>query len=92
MNVNTYRKQPIEIKAIQFDGTNEVDIELFMKESNEQTGNLIGSTSGEDDDLYIETIEGVLHISQDDFVIRGIKGEFYPCRPDIFYETYELVE
>lgn len=41
---------------------------------------------------YIETLEGNLHISEGDFIIKGVKGEFYPCKPDIFALTYELVE
>jgi len=38
---------------------------------------------------HIETIEGNLHISEGDWIIKGVKGEFYPCKPDIFEATYE---
>lgn len=41
---------------------------------------------------YISTLEGPLWISEGDWIIRGVKGEFYPCKPDIFAATYELVE
>jgi hypothetical protein len=44
------------------------------------------------DRVFIETLEGNMYISDGDFVIKGIKGEFYPCKPDIFEQTYELVE
>ena len=40
---------------------------------------------------YISTLEGKLHISDGDWIIKGVKGEFYPCKPDIFEMTYELV-
>ena len=43
-------------------------------------------------DLHIETLEGTLHVSPDDWVIRGVQGEFYPCKPDIFEQTYEPAE
>ena len=41
---------------------------------------------------YINTLEGPLHISEDDWIIKGVKGEFYPCKPDIFAATYESVD
>lgn len=40
---------------------------------------------------FVMTLEGPLHISEGDWIIRGVKGEFYPCKPDIFDETYEAV-
>lgn len=43
-------------------------------------------------DLDIETLEGVMHASAGDYIITGVHGEQYPCKPDIFEETYELVE
>lgn len=42
-------------------------------------------------DLVIETLEGNMRASPGDFIIRGIKGEYYPCKPDIFEATYEVV-
>lgn len=42
--------------------------------------------------LYIGTLEGVMRVSLGDYVIRGVQGEFYPCKPDIFEATYEAVE
>lgn len=43
-------------------------------------------------DLYIETLEGVMHAEPGDYIIKGVNGEFYPCKPDIFEKTYERVE
>ena len=43
-------------------------------------------------ELFIQTLEGRFHVSVGDYIIRGVKGELYPCKPDIFEQTYELVE
>ena len=53
-------------------------------------GTLIQGASGELG-LFIPTLEGLMTARQDDFVIRGVKGELYPCKPDIFEQTYEAV-
>lgn len=45
-----------------------------------------------DTELDIETLEGTMHASVGDYIITGVHGEQYPCKPDIFLETYELVE
>lgn len=41
---------------------------------------------------FIETLEGDMHVGDGDWIIRGIAGEFYPCKPDIFNKTYDLIE
>nr|DAX37694.1 MAG TPA: PGDYG protein [Caudoviricetes sp.] len=43
-------------------------------------------------ELYIETLEGTHHVSVGDYVIQGVNGELYPCKPDIFEKTYEEVK
>ena len=80
-----YRKKPIVIDAVQFTGGNYDDIRCFMSDSNT-------ALFSDGDDLKIKTLEGIHAISPRDWVIRGIKGEYYPCKPDIFEQTYELVE
>lgn len=42
--------------------------------------------------LKIETLEGLMEASKGDYIIKGVQGEFYPCKPDIFAETYEELE
>ena len=42
-------------------------------------------------ELYIKTLEGDHHVSVGDYIIRGVSGELYPCKPDIFHKTYEAV-
>jgi len=78
-----YRKKPIIIDAIQLTLFNFEDVERFV-------GGDIGKNAlGED---VIATLEGAMKISLNDWIIKGIKGEFYPCKPDIFEITYELLE
>ena len=79
-----YRKKPVVIEAIQFNGRNSADIHEFC-------GDKVREPVGKDY-LEIETLEGVHIASPGDYIIKGIKGEFYPCKPDIFEMTYEKVE
>lgn len=46
----------------------------------------------DDRQLYIKTLEGDMLVSIGDYIIKGVQGEFYPCKPDIFEQTYEIVE
>ena len=78
-----YRKKPVVIEAVQFTGTNEREIAEFAGESFELL--FLGKRA-------IKTLEGYMKISVGDFIIKGVNGEFYPCKPDIFKKTYELAE
>jgi hypothetical protein len=78
-----FRKKPIVIEAIQWDGTNGADIDIWSSGQVEPT---------ETGSLMIATLEGILEVSLNDWIIKGIKGEFYPCKPDIFEATYEVVD
>ena len=80
-------KKPVVIEAIQYDGTNITEIESFV---GEKLSIIIFSV--EDTQLVIPTLEGYMKISKGDYVIKGIKGEFYPCKPDVFKSTYNVVE
>ncbi len=80
-----YKKKPVVIEAIQWNGTNMAEIAKFTKNS----GRYI---EFEDDICRIETLEGIMIASKNDFIIKGVQGEFYPCKPDIFKETYEPVK
>ena len=79
-----YRKKPVEIEAVQFTGENADEIGHFA--------GLAVSVAGRDHHLQIKTLEGIMTVSSGDWVIRGVKGEFYPCKPDIFEATYEAVD
>jgi len=74
-----FRKKPVVIEAVQFDG-NFDEIEKFVD------GHPYSWRNGE---LIITTLEGPLHASRMDWIIKGVMGEFYPCKPDIFAATYE---
>ena len=88
-----YRKLPVEIWAIHYDGENQSEVMEFMKDAKPHDGILLEDfPDAKDDDLYVETLEGVFHISKGDYIIKGVQDEFYPCKPDIFWKTYETDE
>ncbi|HET7150909.1 MAG TPA: hypothetical protein VFI60_05825 [Candidatus Acidoferrum sp.] len=86
MSVAKFRKKPVVIEAMQF--TEETKNQVF----NWVTCNRYAEGNDESSVLIIETLEGNVRASLGDWVIRGVKGEFYPCKPDIFEKTYERVE
>lgn len=79
-----YRKKPVEIEAILFDGENFEEIGHFV--------GFNGRKVGREGRLEIITLEGVMVANPGDYIIKGVQGEFYPCKPDIFEQTYELVD
>lgn len=86
-----FRKKPVEIEAKQFilGTTTKSEMLEFCPKAN------IGAPEGDDLDIrwfVIHTLEGDHEVSDGDFVIKGVKGEFYPCKPDIFALTYDAVE
>lgn len=93
-----FRKKPVEIDAVHWDGTNIdevlelVDFEKLPAELAEgPDGPGIGHTPATGD-LYIPTLEGTMTARAGDWIIKGVQGELYPCKPDIFAATYEPVE
>ena len=84
-----YRKKPVIIEAIQFEDNSDRIIEIpeFMG------GDTIRVNYEDKDNPYlkIETLEGIMKASVGDYIIKGVNGEFYPCKPDIFEKTYERV-
>ena len=84
--IHKYRKKPVEIEAIQF-----LDDAEILCEIQEFAENTISVDYGNADKpvLKIPTLEGVMTASIGDYIIKGVKGELYPCKPDIFEQTYE---
>lgn len=84
--INLYRKKPVVIEALIFNEDNYVKVKSFCPNidifQHPKTLDMHGS---------ILTLEGIMEISPGDYLIKGIKGEFYPCKPDIFEATYEKV-
>lgn len=83
--IRRYRKKPVEIEAVQWNGGCLAD----AMEIGELVGHRI-SINGQGE-LIIDTLEGRMRASKGDFIIRGVRGEIYPCKPDIFELTYEAV-
>lgn len=77
-----FRKKPVVIEAVQYDGTFPLD---FLGDAEHVQALGVG------DGIEIHTLEGVMTASVGDWIIRGVQGELYPCKPDIFEATYEAV-
>lgn len=88
-----YRKKPVVIEAYQFNGssTDVAKITAWMEGGDCPRKGGIG-TRDCGRTIEIETLEGMHTARMGDWIIKGVKGEFYPCKPDIFEMTYELVE
>jgi hypothetical protein len=85
-----YRKKPVVIEAVQFTGHNQDEVLHLIYPQMSKVGLEGAKTMGLP--VVIETLEGTLTASPGDFIIKGVQGEFYPCKPDIFEATYEKVE
>lgn len=102
-----YRKRPVEIEAMLFDGSN-ADCHAVYLWIEENTLGSFGpipyidghdvpmpesgvSIDPRDGRMMIATLEGIHWVNIGDYVIRGVAGEFYPCKPDIFKKTYEEI-
>ena len=81
--VNQYIKKPQIIEAIQFTGDNFNEIQRWCSVHLEEYS---------DGTFGVPTLEGTMKANVNDFIIKGIKGEYYPCKPDIFELTYDKVE
>ena len=92
-----YRKKPVVIDAFRWkaDRNSETaDQRLLIWASSLHRADLLGPLPfrWDEEQLFISTLEGEMAVAPGDWIIRGIQGEFYPCRPDIFAATYEAVE
>jgi hypothetical protein len=84
-----FRKKPVVIDAVQYDG-NFRCLDYF---SISEVSHFIVSKDSEGNQcIKIPTLEGEMIASIGDYIIRGVQGEYYPCKPDIFKMTYEMVE
>lgn len=76
-------KKQITIDYIQYDGANFIEIQTF-------TGGTAFKPGGKSDVFMIPTLEGDMQATTGDYIIKGVKGEFYPCKPDIFEASYDF--
>ena len=84
-----FRKKPVEIEAIQFTRLNWEEIQQFT--NNTAYTLVIERRINGKCTCVIPTMEGEHIANENDYIIRGVKGEFYPCKPDIFELTYEKI-
>jgi hypothetical protein len=102
-----YRKKPVEIEAMRFDGSPAETHAVYQWVERNTLGSFEPldviegrkpypesgvSIDPRDGRMIISTLEGLHWVDLGDYVIRGVAGEFYPCKPDIFAATYEAVE
>lgn len=85
-----YRKKPVEIEAEPWDGTPSGAGPIIDWINSFGTKTAVWREEPIEG-IYIKTLEGEMHVSPHDFVIRGIQGEFYPCKPGIFTDSYDPV-
>lgn len=95
--VQKAQKKPIVVEVCQWTGDNLDEIKQFCGEKNIRWGRQVPITDLIAKeitpwDLYIETLEGLHKALIGDYIIKGVKGEFYPCKKEIFHKTYSLLE
>ena len=93
-----YRKKPVVIEAIQWMGINTSEIFSFVGNKLKyyvDEGMSTAYLAGQGPPICvieIPTLEGTMKALSGDYIIRGVNGEIYPCKPDIFAKTYELID
>ncbi len=89
MEVKKARKKPVEIEFMQFSDINSVEVISSWAE-----GKIKHKVSHKFNIgyMYIETLEGTMTASLGDYIVKGVDGEFYPVKPDIFEQTYEVLK
>ncbi len=87
-----YRKKPVEIEAIKWNGNNTDEIIAFCGEDNVGFAIIKEPNGSKYYSCQIATLEGVMVANIDDYIIKGVQGEVYPCKPDIFEATYERTD
>lgn len=84
--IQKYKKKPVEVEAIQHFGV------YTYRIISEWAGYSVIDEINDDEEFIIHTLEGDMKVSIGDYIIKGVNGEFYPCKPDIFEKTYEKVD
>lgn len=88
-----FRKKPVEIEAIEasvalrYAETDWKALPEWLRDAYDESGTIVFAR----DAVYISTLEGQMKANEEDWIIRGVQGEIYPCKPDIFAATYEAV-
>ncbi len=94
-----YRKKPVVVEAIQLSVDNVLEVERFIEQKEIRLDTGAAQDKFEDykdivrrNGRKINTLEGAMTAKIGDYIIKGVSGEFYPCKPDIFEKTYEKVD
>lgn len=77
------KKKPVEVEAIKYTGDNKREVIKFTEG--------LAMTNTCYSHLTISTLEGMMDANVGDYIIKGVNGEFYPCKPDIFAKTYDII-
>lgn len=86
--IKRYKTKPCEIEAIQFTKENWKEIQNF---TNGEAKNFF-ITQDKEACCEVVTLEGTMIATEGDYIIRGLRGEYYPCKPDVFEKKYEVIE
>lgn len=89
-SVKKYRKKPVEVEVWLFNRESLETAESWVRKYSDKM-TLFSQYGGEKIWIEIKTLEGVMKASEGDYIIKGVNGELYPCKPDIFIKTYEEV-
>lgn len=82
-----FRKKPVEIEAVRWTGQNYTEVYALYDPNGDKE-----ALRGEFGSLFVPTLEGEMRADPGDWLIKGVEGEFYPCKPGIFEKSYDLVE
>lgn len=88
-----YRKKPVEVEAVRWTGKNRAEIRIFCPRGaffSPARQDTEGRTT--EWSLLIDSLDGIMYAEIGDYIIKGVNGEYYPCKPDVFAKTYERVE
>lgn len=90
--IKQYRKKPVVIEAVEINVKTEFEVQRWSS-GTVYSSPVLEPTEHNPSGVYwqIDTLEGIMTAISGDFIIKGVNGEFYPCKPDIFAKTYEEV-
>lgn len=83
------RKKPVEIEFVQF---TDLETGMFIVNWVGYGGSILDVSNKDRPAITLATLEGAMRANMNDYIIKGVKGEFYPVKPEIFHETYEVIE
>ena len=86
-----FRKKPVEIEAVKWEGGKISEVTPWISEALNKNPYEEGAIMRVGDKVMIFTLEGEMTAKDGDYIIRGVEGEIYPCKPDIFNKTYDVV-